>query len=286
MIDTKLLLRNMQREELDVLVEWAAGEGWNPGLHDADIFWATDSRGFIAAELDGELVGGGSIVSYNRQYGFMGFFIIHPRHRGRGLGNRLWHGRLNRLITRLDQPAVIGMDGVFDMQPYYAKGGFRFFGRDLRYQGEGQAFSVMDNVVALSELPFDVVDAYDQAHFPAQRSEFLELWINYPGSHARAVIREGELAGFAVLRPCRSGFKIGPLFAADFDAAKCLYQALSTQVPGEPVFLDIPEDNTAALSLVTEQGMTEVFGCAKMYYGSAPALPINEIFGVTTFELG
>ena len=286
MTDTKLLIRNMQRIELDVLVEWAADEGWNPGLHDADIFWATDPRGFIAAEIDGELVGGGSIVSYNGQYGFMGFFIVHPRHRGLGLGSRLWHERLNRLIARLDEPAVIGMDGVFDMQSYYAKGGFRFFGRDLRYQGEGKVFPELAHVIPLSEISFDAVNAYDQAHFPAQRSEFLKLWIEYPESHANAVIRDGELAGFAVLRPCRSGFKIGPLFADDLEAAKSLYQRLSSQVPGEPIFLDIPEDNPSAVSLVNEQGMTQVFGCAKMYYGSAPALPIHKIFGVTTFELG
>jgi hypothetical protein len=33
-------------------------------------------------------------------------------------------------------------------------------------------------------------------------------------------------------------------------------------------------------------GMTEVFGCAKMTLGPPPVLPWPEIFGVTTFELG
>lgn len=32
----------MSRSELDILTSWAANEGWNPGLHDADIFWNTD----------------------------------------------------------------------------------------------------------------------------------------------------------------------------------------------------------------------------------------------------
>ena len=49
----ELIIRKMRREELDLLVEWAALEGWNPGLSDADIFWATDPDGFIAAELNG-----------------------------------------------------------------------------------------------------------------------------------------------------------------------------------------------------------------------------------------
>ncbi len=47
-----LLIRSMRREELDVLVDWAAAEGWNPGLHDAGIFWTTDPGGFIAAKVE------------------------------------------------------------------------------------------------------------------------------------------------------------------------------------------------------------------------------------------
>mgnify|MGYP001113878848 CR=1 FL=1 len=57
-------IRGMTRDELDVLVEWAAREGWNPGLDDAEVFWNADPDGFVAAEINGELVGGGSIVAY------------------------------------------------------------------------------------------------------------------------------------------------------------------------------------------------------------------------------
>src|SRR5690606_16187917 len=86
-----LVIRPMRRDELEVLVGWAEDEGWKPGVGDAEVFWATDPDGFVAAELDGELIGGGSIVSYSGRYGFMGFFIVRPDHRGGGLGRELWH---------------------------------------------------------------------------------------------------------------------------------------------------------------------------------------------------
>jgi len=283
---SNLLIRSMRREELDVLVDWAAAEGWNPGLHDADIFWATDPDGFIAAELEGTLVGGGSIVSYAGNYGFMGFFIIHPHYRGHGFGNHLWHERLRLLIARLHEPAVIGMDGVFDMQNYYAKGGFGFAGRDLRFEGVADSAVLPENIVPLTEIPFETVVKYDHAHFPAHRSAFLKRWIKPRGGFSRAAVKSCQLAGFAVIRPCRVGYKIGPLFADDATLASDLFTALCSEVPGEPVFLDVPENNPDALSLARESGMAEVFGCAKMYYGPAPVLPEREIFGLTTFELG
>ena len=121
-----LTIRNMSRPEVDQLVAWAAREGWNPGLHDAELFWHTDPEAFVAAEIAGELIGGGAITSYGGEFGFMGFFIVRPEFRGQGLGNRLWHARRERLLARLRPGASIGMDGVFDMQDYCAQGGFAF----------------------------------------------------------------------------------------------------------------------------------------------------------------
>jgi GNAT superfamily N-acetyltransferase len=129
-----LVIRNMRRAEVDVLVEWAAREGWNPGLHDADAFWANDPDAFIAAELDGEVIGGGAITSYDGEFGFMGFFIVRPEFRGHGYGDVLWNARKNRLLSRLRPGAAIGMDGVLAMQSYYAKGGFVFSHRDVRFR--------------------------------------------------------------------------------------------------------------------------------------------------------
>ena len=68
--------------------------------------------------------------------------------------------------------------------------------------------------------------------------------------------------------------------------AESLLIALGSQVPGEPIFLDVPEINRGALALAARYGMSEVFGCARMVLGPIPELPDAEIFGVTTFELG
>ncbi|MCY1273679.1 Acetyltransferase YpeA [compost metagenome] len=290
-MSNELLIRNMNRAELDELVGWAAREGWNPGLLDAELFWAADPEAFIAAEFNGEMIGGGAITSYEGEFGFMGFFIVRPKYRGRGFGDRLWHERRERLIARLQPGATIGLDGVFEMQDYYAKGGFVFSHRDLRFRAEIPVRPTstpvdVEDIVPLTDFSFEDVLAYDRTCFPAPRPAFLKGWIAQPEALALACRRDGRLAGYGVVRSCREGCKIGPLFADDSAAASALYWHLAGYAAGGPLFLDTPENNPAAVELARRQGMIEVFGCARMYLGPAPELAHHHVFGVTSFELG
>ena len=84
-----------------------------------------------------------------------------------------------------------------------------------------------------------------------------------------------------------SGWKIGPLFANDGETAERLFAALTSGVEGnDPVYLDVPEVNPDALALVGRHRMRQVFGTARMYTGPSPAIALDRVFGVTTFELG
>jgi hypothetical protein len=40
--------------DLEVVLDWAAGEGWNPGLHDAAAFAAVDPEGLLLGLVNGE----------------------------------------------------------------------------------------------------------------------------------------------------------------------------------------------------------------------------------------
>jgi len=281
----------MTRQEVDQLVEWAASEGWNPGLQDAELFWANDPEAFVAADLDGELIGGGCITSYDSQFGFMGFFIVRPEYRHRGLGNTIWLARRDRLLSRLRPGSCIGMDGVFAMQEYYARGGFVFSHRNLRFRSDSPhptapVPSEHGDITPLANIPFDQLIAYDRSCFAAPRPAFIKAWTEQSDARALACQRDGELQGYGVVRRCREGYKIGPLFADDAATARALYLQLSAFAADGPVFLDAPENNPAAMALVQEQRMTEVFGCARMYLGQPPAINHERIYGVTTFELG
>jgi hypothetical protein len=108
-----------------------------------------------------------------------------------------------------------------------------------------------------------------------------------PESRAVAMMRDRKLCGYGVIRRCRRGFKVGPLFANDEKMAETLLLGLSSDVAiGEPVFLDVPEVNPAAIRLVEQRRMSKVFETARMYTDAPPAIELEGVFGVTTFELG
>ncbi|MCW5823131.1 MAG: GNAT family N-acetyltransferase [Cyanobacteria bacterium TGS_CYA1] len=285
-------VRQMTRAELDTAIEWARKEGWNPGLKDADVFWQADPLGYLALEREGadgesEMIGSGSTVSYDGKFGFMGFFIIRPDLRSHGLGRELWFKRRDTLLSRLESDAAIGMDGVFDMQPFYAKGGFKFSHRNLRMQGLGRELNFeRSRVRKISQADFESIEKIDKRCFGFDRKLFLSNWLSMPDSKSFCYKNESDYLGFGTIRQCHTGWKIGPLFARSKDVADELFRALNTVAKGMPIFLDAPEINESALALANEYKMTESFGCARMYYGKPPDLPYDEIYGVTTFELG
>ena len=173
-------------------------------------------------------------------------------------------------------------------QENYKKAGFTLVYRNIRYQGVGSGKSVTHpEIVPLSTLPPGEIVACDRQFFPEERDAFVENWISRPGTVALGIRVKNNLAGYGVLRPCRSGYKIGPLFAPDKDAAKALLETLSGHAEkGAPIYLDVPEINPEAIALAEEHPMKVVFETARMYNRKPPDLPIHKIFGITTFELG
>ena len=280
----------MRPDEIPIAVDWAAAEGWNPGLADDACFATVDPQGFLIGEVEGEAAATVSCVNYDASFAFLGFYIVRADLRGRGYGLQIW----NAAIAHAG-PRVIGLDGVVAQQQNYRKSGFELAYANIRYGGTIAApeapraqinAQVNAQVIALSEIPMAHMEAYDATVFPAPRPAFLRAWIRAPGHIGRAVVRDGRLAGWGVIRPCRKGRKIGPLVADDRAAAEVVLSALLAGTGSGEIFLDVPGINRDAVALAQDLGLAPVFETARMYTGAIPPLRLDRIFGVTSFELG
>jgi GNAT superfamily N-acetyltransferase len=275
-------IRLMRPGEISTAVDWAAAEGWNPGLADASCFAVADRRGFLIGEFDGVPAATVSCVNYGANFSFLGFYLVRADLRGRGYGLRMWKQAIAHAGGR-----VIGLDGVVAQQQNYRKSGFELAYANVRYGGAIVAFDrPQADVIELSQVPLAMVEAYDATVFPAPRTAFLRAWINAPGHVGCARMRDGRLAGFGVVRPCRTGYKIGPLAADDRATAEIVLSALVAKVGGGQIFLDIPGVNRDATALAEDLGLAPVFETARMYTGAILPLQMDRLFGVATFELG
>lgn len=275
-----LQIRTMRADEVAMAVDWAAAEGWNPGLADAQCFARAAPEGFLIGELEGNPAAVISVVNYDDHFSFMGFFIVRPQFRGRGLGLQIWQAALNRTGAR-----IIGLDGVVAQQDNYRKSGFELSDNNVRYGGVPAWRGVEGDTVPLADVPFEMIVASDAAVFPTERPAFWKAWLEPAAHKGRALIRKGRPAAWGVIRPCRKGRKVGPLVADDLRAADAVLSALVGDEGGE-IFVDVPACNKDAVALAVGYGLTPVFETARMYTGPVKPIAIERVFGVTSFELG
>jgi ribosomal protein S18 acetylase RimI-like enzyme len=221
-----------------------------------------------------------SVINDDDRFAFLGFYIVRPDLRGRGYGRRLWRSGIVHAASR-----TIGLDGVLAQQESYTRSGFVLAYRNVRYGGALSAPST-SGTVALAVTPFATLEADDATVFPAPRTAFLRAWIGAPGHRGRAHVHDGRLRAWGVIRPCRVGFKVGPLIADDRACAEKVFAALVAAVGGGDIFLDVPEPNGQAVALAQSHGLTSVLETARMYTGPIRPIRLERVFGVTSFELG
>jgi GNAT superfamily N-acetyltransferase len=275
-------IRTMTRSDVDIAIKWAETEGWNPGINDAECFYAADPLGFFMGELEGEPICCMSNIIYDDRFAFAGFYIVKPEYRNEGYGSRLFAEVLSYAGNR-----NIGADGVVEMQEkYQQRSGFTFVYRNIRFEGIGGG-KEPDGLVSFSEVPFDALIDYDSLHFPSRRENFLRSWLSQKECNSFVKLDDSDsILGYGVIRSCFTGSKIGPLFASNPEIAEDIFNGLLSSVGETPVFFDVPEPNRQALAIANAHGMSRVFETGRMYTKEAPKLPINNIFGVTSFELG
>lgn len=277
----EMQIKTASRAEVEVIIEWAAQEGWNPGIHDAGIFYETDPESFFIGYIGNKPIAAISNVSYGPAFSFIGLYIVVPEYRGKGYGYQIWQHAMQHKANNS------GLDGVLEQQSNYHKRGFHRAYKHIRYKMQPCNLEYRNRgcLHSVADIDWQQLLKFDRLGFPAKREEFLRAWTS---SYFTLVYRDhAEIRGFGTIRQCRDGYKIGPLFAEDRDIAQDIIVGLvnSLSQPGS-VYLDIPDLNPDALLVVEYLKMTPVFETARMYLHPVAGVDIYRVFGATTLELG
>jgi len=272
--------RIARESELAMILDWARIEGWNPGFDDAPPFWAADPQGYFIAEVDGQPAAAISVVNHDDSFAFLGLYLCRPAFRGRGIAYALWQHALVHAGNR-----TLGLDGVPAQQDNYRKSGFVSAGSTLRMQGDvpGLQDAAVRPATA-ADAPR--VAALDTSANGYERKAFLAAWIA-PGPLRRTLVLDegGEVMGFATVRLCHAGIKIGPVVAPDADAAMRLIGVAAGVLGSPAAMIDVPAQNQALRDRLSAIGLVPSFPTARMYRGTPPRQD-GTLQSVGTLELG
>ncbi len=302
-------VRPARPDDLPLFAAWAEREGWQPGVGDIDAFAASDPSGFWVGvddeQPDAPVIATISLVHYDPTrpggaaepplsgYAFLGYYMLEPAWRGKGLGLQIWES-----VVASEGAAVVGLDGVLDQVGTYERSGFTLAHLTHRYVGptSGEIVAAPPGVriVGLTDEPaavsLDQLVAYDAAHVPVPRPEFVAAWYLAPSPRRTFLALVGDaLVGIATVRPTAGEIaRVGPLFADDPEVAAALLArcAQSASAWSDRMGVDVPETHQAAIDLAISRGMAPEFACARMYRGEHPTYNHAGVFGNTTFECG
>ena len=279
-------------EELRALIQWAADEGWNPGLDDVALFHGTDPSGFFVTYLGDRPVAGISVVKHSDEQAFLGLYLCVPEFRGTGFGLATWNHALTSVANR-----TVGLDGVVEQQDNYRQSDFAYHFGNTRYSGpllpsliKATASESQLSTHTIRPAKSDDLDAlvqYDALVGGFERRAFLNAWLAPSDSRYTYLAVEDEvIVGMLGIRKCIEGFKIGPLFADSSAIARQLLLPAAAVADGDNVMLDVSDKNSAAVEMATSLKLQPIFETARMYKGAAPAMDLQKLFGVATLELG
>lgn len=268
--------------DLETVLIWAAQEGWNPGLQDAQAFLAADPNGFFVARVAGEIIAAISVVNHSDTMAFLGLYLCKPEFRGKGIGFALWRHALRHAGQR-----CVGLDGVAEQEPNYAKSGFVRTGATTRLQGRTPMMATVAVRPFDAARDFSAMAAIDQQAVGYSRPRFLSAWMSEDYATRKTVVcsQNGAITGFATIRLCQQGAKVGPVTAPDPMTALTLLSAAAASLDTVDVTLDVPSEAVAFRQALEDLGFVKTFETARMYCGAAPQ-PSPMSMAIATMELG
>lgn len=224
------------------------------------------AQGFVALD-NGRLIGS-SFACHQGEFSTIGLVIVSDEYQGKGIGRKLMD-----LALETVSPRTAILNATLSGAPLYAKMGFKDFGQIE--QRQGQAAVLDPTPLQAGEscrrlVDSDVSRMRDLTNAASQMERNALLDDLLPNIEDKVGIeRDGQLQGFALLRPFGRGLCIGPVIAQDVNQAKHMIVQLLGKVPGSFVRIDIPADCGLAQWL-EEAGLKRVDTVTQMTLGAVP----------------
>lgn len=201
-------------------------------------------------------------------YATIGLVIVADSHQGQGHGRRLMDGLLQLAGSRT--PLLVA---TLRGAPLYRSQGFASYERIYQHQiaalpamGAPHPLEAQIRVLSLADAP--QLESLAQAATGLERTALLRELL----PQAETIVgleRDGQLRGFALLRPYGRGLSVGPVIAESTAQAQALSLALLRHAEGRYVRFDVTGRSGLNPWLI-ERGIPQVDEVEQMAKGKTP----------------
>ena len=244
--------------------------GWNQTKTDWERFLDASQAGCFVAELDGKVCGTAATISFENRFAWVGMVLVHPAHRGQGIGTSLLEQTIEYLDTR--QIPCIKLDATPQGRPLYEKLGFVPEYEIERWTLRRSAVQVTEHSDASqhrefsSDLLEDIFET-DRTVFGADRSFLLKSLHQQTPAFTAGIKTEGILQGYTFGRKGAYADHLGPWIANDAPTARKLLEQFLALSVRDVLIVDRLKSHNVAGELLQSRGFSFARPLTRMYRG-------------------
>lgn len=276
-------IRRLDHDDFDAAFELSRQAGWNQLRPDWRRLLDLYPEGCYAGTVDGTLVATTTVAAYDEAVGWIGMVLVDEDHRRQGYGSVIFEHALAETLDR--GVTVVGLDATDLGRPLYRRSGFVDAAPIARWCGELEAVAPPTGVGDLGPGR-DAVHDLDRRVCGVDRSELLDHLLGEARTGGFVREADGAVRGYAILRPGREHWQLGPVVADRREDAAHLLGAAADRLGTDTVFVDaVRTDDTD--DLLSAAGLDVQRDLARMFHERADlALWDDAMWAVAGFELG
>lgn len=268
-------------EDLKAAHKLSTAVGWNQTCEDWHRLLDLFPENCFGGHVDGKLVASSTLATYGDRLGWVGMVLVDPDYRREGYGSTMFERALDRgLAADLD---VVGLDATDAGREVYEAYGFERIGGIDRLKGTIRSPDADVSSGSVSNV--DAAVEFDVDRSETNRERLLEHLFDANTVDCLRVPANGELRGFAAVRPGRTCPQVGPIVVSDGKALEDLIAAVGDHVDGEVVVDALDRDQFRAP--LERAGLSVNRSLHRMTHQKAtPALDGPGVVAATGFEWG
>ena len=271
-VDWKTMrLRVMTKVDIPAGMRLKETAGWNQTSADWQRFLDSSPEGCFVAEIDEQVRGTVTTISFENRFAWIGMVLVDPDHRGQGLGTRL----LEKAIEHLDDLKIpaLKLDATPQGRPLYEKLHFLpeyEIGRWTRRRSPSEAAneSASSSCESISPELLKAICRADRDIFGADRGFLLKSVDADAPDFTTGLLHSGRLEGYAFGRRGSFADHLGPWMATEASTARQLLERFLAHSSREVQVVDCLNSRSFAGDLLKSFGFSYTRPLIRMFRGS------------------